>query len=54
MNGKNDFPYHEQKLNVSLNICHEENTKTTDYFLVDKKPEPWDARETSAVVHAIF
>ena len=32
---KHDFPHHQRKLNVSLNIRHEENTKTIDYFLVD-------------------
>ena len=47
----NDFPHHQQKLNVSLNLCHEENTKKLDYYLVGKKPEPWDYSEPSAVVH---
>ena len=35
---------------MSLNLRHEENTKTIDYFLVDNKPEPWDDSEPSAVV----
>ena len=47
---KHEFPYHQRKLNVSLNICHEENAKKLDYFLVDNKPEPWDDSEPSAVV----
>ena len=47
---KHNFTYHQQKLSVSLNICHKENTKKLDYFLVDKKPEPWDDSEPSAVV----
>ena len=47
---KHDFPNHQRKLNLSLNIRHEENTKTIDYFLVDNKPEPWDDSEPSAIV----
>ena len=35
---KPNFLHHQRKLNVSLNICHEENTKTIDFFVVDKKP----------------
>ena len=27
---KHKFPHHQQKINVSLNIYHEENTKTID------------------------
>ena len=34
---KHNFPNHQGKLNVSLNICHQEHTKTIDYFLVDNK-----------------
>ena len=47
---KHNFPHHQQKLNVILNICPEENTKTIDYFLVDNKPEPWDDSKPSVVV----
>ena len=47
---KHNFPHDQRKLNVSLNLCHEENTKTIDYFLVDNKPEPWDDSEPSADV----
>ena len=47
---KHNFSHHQQKLNVSLNFCHEENTKTIDYFLVDNKQEPWYNYELSAVV----
>ena len=47
---KHNFPNHQQKLNVILNICPEENTKTIDYFLVDNKPEPWDDFKPSVVV----
>ena len=35
---KHNFPHHQQKLDVSLNICHEENTKKLGYFwLITKK-----------------
>ena len=47
---KHNFPHHQRKLNVSLNLFHEENTKTIDYFLADNKPEPWDDSEHIAVV----
>ena len=47
---KHNFIQHQQKLNVSVNICHEENTKTLDYFLVDKKQQPWFNSQPSAVV----
>ena len=47
---KHNFPHHQRKLNVSLNICHGENTKKLDYFLVDNKQEPWYDSEPSAVV----
>ena len=50
---KNDFSYHQQKLNVIKNICHEENSKTL-IILVDKKLEPWDDYKPSSVVHEIF
>ena len=29
---KHNFPHHQQKLNVSLNICDEENTKNLIVF----------------------
>ena len=48
---KNDFTYHQQKLNASLNIRHEEDTKTLDYFFVDNKLELWYVHEPSAFIH---
>ena len=36
---KHNFLNHQQKLNVSLNLCHEENTKTIDYYFADNKPD---------------
>ena len=36
---KHNFPHHQQKLNVSLNLCHEEDTKTIDYYFADNKPD---------------
>ena len=47
---KHNFSHHQRKLNVSLNIFHEENTKRLDYFLVDNKQEPCGDSEPSAVV----
>ena len=47
---KHEFLQYQQKPNMSLNICHEENTKKIDSFLVDNKPEPWNDSEPSAVV----
>ena len=35
-------------------MCHEENNKTLDYFLVNKKSEPWDDSEPSAIVPENF
>ena len=29
---KHNFSHHQQKLNASLNFCHEENTPKLDYF----------------------
>ena len=46
---KHNFLRHQQKLNVSLNICNEENTKTM-IFLVDNKQKPCYDSEPSAVV----
>ena len=48
---KHNFPHRQQKLDVIINIYHEENSKTFDFVLVDNKPEPWDDYEPSAVVH---
>ena len=47
---KHNFPHHQRKLNVSLNICHEENTKNIDFFVIDRKQEPWYDSESIAVV----
>ena len=46
---KHNFPHHQQKSNVSLNICYEVNTKKLTNF-VDNKQEPWYDSEPSAVV----
>ena len=29
---KHDFPHHQKELNVSLNLCHEENNKNLIFF----------------------
>ena len=47
---KYNFPNRQKKLNVSLNICHEENNRNLDYFLFDNKQELWYDSEPSAVV----
>ena len=49
-----NFPHHQLKLHVILNIIHEENTKALDYFLVDNKQEPWYDYQPSAVVTGNF
>ena len=36
---KENFPNHKRKHNVIINLWHEVNTKTLEYFMVDKKQE---------------
>ena len=47
-NLKGNFPNHKQEHNASLKLWHEVNTKTFEYFLVNKKKEPWYDSEPSA------
>ena len=46
---KHKFPHQQQKLNTSLNICHEKY-QNLEYFLVDNKQEQWYNYQPSAVV----
>ena len=47
-NIKENFPNHEGKHNVSLNLWYEENTKNLEYFILDNKQEPWYDSKPSA------